>query len=462
MNGSLYVASLALTAGVTGFLAYYAWRQRSVPGSRTYAGLALGECLLALAEISSVLSPTLVQALFWFRVRYLFLALFGVLWLLFALEYTNRKHWLSTSLLAAIMVVPVTTQILLWTNQLHGLWVKQEVGFHNIGPLWVADISARVPAIGFLVHSLYGLTLLVAGVVLLLVGSWETKRVYRGQALLMASAALIAFVFAVLTGFNLLAAVEFNPFTPGIGISALLVALAVFRFEFLKRAPAADGDWNLQERKLRTRRLFAVSLLIFVVMTIGLAAGGYLFYEAYKHRFRVQAEYQLSSIAELKVKGITNWRNSRLMEASIFYRNTSFSALVQRALESPINTRARAELQVWLDRYTAQHRFDRVALLDALGVERMSSPSAQRSVGVHAQELAATSDKQAVEILQTLLQDQQPQPRLLAAKALGTSGAPVTPLLKKGLQDSDVATRLAAAGSLLQQLRRSTTVPKVH
>jgi len=48
----------------------------------------------------------------------------------------------------------------------------------------------------------------------------------------------------------------------------------------------------------------------------------------------------------------------------------------------------------------------------------------------------------------------------LAAKALGKIGAPVTPLLKKSLQDSDVAVRLAAAGSLLQQLRRSTTVPK--
>jgi HEAT repeat protein len=80
-----------------------------------------------------------------------------------------------------------------------------------------------------------------------------------------------------------------------------------------------------------------------------------------------------------------------------------------------------------------------------------------RAAAAHA--LAATSDKQAVAILQTLLQDQQPQPRLSAAKALGKSGAPVTPLLKKGLEDSDVAIRLAAAGSLLQQLRRSATVP---
>jgi len=38
----------------------------------------------------------------------------------------------------------------------------------------------------------------------------------------------------------------------------------------------------------------------------------------------------------------------------------------------------------------------------------------------------------------------------------------VMPLLKKGLQDSDVAIRLAAAGSLLQQLRRPAIALKAH
>jgi hypothetical protein len=99
---------------------------------------------------------------------------------------------------------------------------------------------------------------------------------------------------------------------------------------------------------------------------------------------------------------------------------------------------------------------DTSAVLLAADLAKNPNPSI-RAAAAHA--LAATSDKQAVAILQTLLQDQQPQPRLLAAKALGTSGAPVTPLLKKCLQDSDVAVRLAAAGGLLQQLRRSTTVP---
>jgi HEAT repeat protein len=100
---------------------------------------------------------------------------------------------------------------------------------------------------------------------------------------------------------------------------------------------------------------------------------------------------------------------------------------------------------------------DTSAVLLAADLAKHADPSI-RAAAAHT--LAATSDKQAVAILQTLLQDQQPQPRLLAAKALGKIGAPVVPLLKKTLQDSDLSIRLAAAGSLLQQLRRSTTVPR--
>jgi HEAT repeat protein len=102
---------------------------------------------------------------------------------------------------------------------------------------------------------------------------------------------------------------------------------------------------------------------------------------------------------------------------------------------------------------------DTSAVLLAADLARHPDPSI-RAAAAHA--LAATSDKQAVVVLQMLLQDQQPQPRLLAVKALGKSAAPVTPLLKKGLQDSDVAIRIAAAGSLLQQLSHPTTAHKVR
>jgi HEAT repeat protein len=102
---------------------------------------------------------------------------------------------------------------------------------------------------------------------------------------------------------------------------------------------------------------------------------------------------------------------------------------------------------------------DSSAIVLAMDLAKHTNPSI-RAAAAHT--LAATSDKQAVEILQTLLHDQQPQPRLSAVKALGKVSAPVLPLLKQGLQDTDVTIRMAAAGSLLQQLRRPTAASKVR
>ena len=68
--------------------------------------------------------------------------------------------------------------------------------------------------------------------------------------------------------------------------------------------------------------------------------------------------------------------------------------------------------------------------------------------------MSASGDKEALAVLQTLLQDQQPLPRMMAAKGLRKSSDGAIPILVKGLQDSDEAVRIATANSLLQQLTR--------
>ncbi len=392
----LYFASILLTGALTGFLAAFAWRQRSVPGSRAYAGLALGECLLALAEILSMLSPTPAQALFWWQVRYLFLAAVPVLWLVFALEYSGRKDWLSKRLepkapygLAGMFVIPVVTQVLLWSNSRHGLWARQEVGFHQNGPFWMAEISARLPGPGFLAHSIYGLILLLAGIALLLVAAWRMRRVYRRQALLVAGAASTACAFALVATLNLIPQTEFNPFTPGIGLSVLLIALAVFRFPFLKRASAAEAGLKAQALETQAGRSLAVFLLIFLLMAMGIAAVGYVSFQRYEDQFRAQVESQLSAIAELKVSGLEYWRAERMGDAQSMRQNPAFAALAERYLENPSDTQAQAQIQAWMDSLRSPYHYDRVFMLDTAGVERISSPAAPEPVAAHLTQAAA-------------------------------------------------------------------------
>jgi PAS domain S-box-containing protein len=393
----LYFSSILLTCALSGFLALYAWRQRTVSGSRACVGFLLGEGLLALAEILSMLSPTPAQAMFWFKVRYLFLAAIPVFWLVFALEYSGRKYLLSKRLLAGMFIVPAISQIMLWSNNLHGLWIQQEAGFHQNGRFWIAEIGARVPHMGFLVNSFYGMILMLIGIVLLFINAWRTARQYRGQVILVAGAASTAFVISHIVFFNLLPKTEFNLSTPGIGLSLLLITLAVFRFQFLKRTPAADSGSAAQAVQAQSERSLAVFLLIFIVMAAGIIATAYVSYKDYEQRYHRQVESNLSSVAALKVKGLCDWRNERMGDAETLSHNLAFSALAQRYLENPGDAQAHARLQSWLDSFGAYAQYDDVFFLDAHGVRRLFFQVAGRShVEPTKQEIAAAFSSEQI------------------------------------------------------------------
>lgn len=380
---TLYFSSIVLTCVLTGFLAWYAWKHQRVPASRAYMRLTLSECFFALAEIFSVLSPSSTTALFWFQTRYLAGAFIGVFWFVFALEYSGSNFWLSKRLLAGLFLIPFATQVLLWSNGLHGIWAPQEVGFYRSGPLWMADVAARTPGLGYLMHSFYTLLLTLAGIALMFLTAWKMRRELLGQALLVAGAGLTALTFAMNSLFDFLPKTEFNPFTPGIGLSVLLIALAVFRFDFLKRTPAREHASRAAGLEPKEKRSLAVIIFIFILFTSGIAASSYLAYQNYEKQIRAQVEGQLSAVAELKVAGLANWYAERLGDAEFLHQNPAFAVLVQSYLEDPAAGQTQGELRAWLDSLRSSYHYDQVLLLDTAGLKRISSPDTTEAVTAH-------------------------------------------------------------------------------
>ncbi len=150
----------------------------------------------------------------------------------------------------------------------------------------------------------------------------------------------------------------------------------------------------------QARRSLAVFLLIFVLTAAGIAAVGYLSYQNYERQFRAQVENQLSTIAELKVDELQDWRHERMADAEMLYQDPAFSEQVRRYLENPADAQAQVALQSWLGKYRAYEQYDRVLLLDTDGVERISSPAASEPVAAHlAQDAAAVLDAGQVTFL---------------------------------------------------------------
>ncbi len=383
MIASIYFSSILITAISAFVLAVYAWRRKTVPGSRAFAWLELTVFLLAVTEALSMLSGSPSQALIWFRLRYTASAALAIFWIMFALGYSGLGERITRGMTAGVLIVPFFTQALLWTNSFHGLWLRQEAAFHKSGPFWIAETWTRIPAAGFLLHSLYGLALIAAGVGLIFYSAWGRRKSYRAQALLLSSAALVSLAISIIPAFGLIQQTEFNPFVPGMGLCSIIYAAAIFRFRFLKEAPASKQAANLSGIQTRVKGSLPIFILIFIVMGAGIGAGGILSYRDYKERFRAQVESQISSIARLKLDELTDWYSGRMANAGVFFKNTAFSALVERLKHGPDDQAARLEAQAWLDRALDKRQYDRISLLDAGGSTIISSPQNAEAAAPH-------------------------------------------------------------------------------
>jgi PAS domain S-box-containing protein len=185
---------------------------------------------------------------------------------------------------------------------------------------------------------------------------------------------------------------EFDPFTPGLGLGVLLIALAVFRFQFLERAPAEGAApprlASLHEPEKHSPVLL---LLVFLLLASGISASAYLSYANYERQFRAQMEQQLAAILELKLGELKGWRAERLGDAEALHHNPAFAALAQAYLENPQDAQTAALLQAWFDSLYTAYQYDRVFLLDLDGAERLASPRTPEPVAAHLAEDSAAA-----------------------------------------------------------------------
>jgi PAS domain S-box-containing protein len=378
-------ATVTATCLIMGFLAAYAWRRRSVQGASAYSGMALSQSLLALCEMLSMLSPSPEGARFWFQARYTCATAMSILWLVFALDYSGRKKMLSWRFLAAGLAIPVFTQVLLWVPGLKGLWMQREAAFSREGAFWIADVGSRIPGVGFVAHVFYSITLTFCGIAFLLAAAWRKPRKDGIRTLWVSLSAATAAATALIASFKLIPGLAFNPFTPGMGLAAILISVAVFRFRLFSltaRGPGSEPGSTADARGKRDGHLF---LLMFIVFCTGMMTIGYLTIQRFNERFRIQVENRLNSIAELKVNWLTEWRSNKLGDAEAIRNNPVFQRLASRFLRNPSDAESRKQLEAWFLALNNSHEYIRISLLDTKCRDRISIPRGIYPVPEHLQ-----------------------------------------------------------------------------
>ena len=116
-------------------------------------------------------------------------------------------------------------------------------------------------------------------------------------------------------------------------------------------------------------------LVAFLFLATGILGAGYFYAHSHEKRFLAEAQRQLSAIADLKVGELQLWREERLGDAGVFYRNSAFASLVERSFRHPDAGVPRREIETWLSHIKADRNYNRIFLLDALGNSRISLPA---------------------------------------------------------------------------------------
>jgi len=141
-------------------------------------------------------------------------------------------------------------------------------------------------------------------------------------------------------------------------------------------------------------RAGSMFLLVFVLLAAGIIATGTFYYQGYKQQFHAEVGRQLSSIADLKADGLAQWRKERIVDCSILFKNGAFVALARRFFETPTDANAQHQLVDWMSKISQYGQYDRVWLLDAQTVTRLSVPGGQ-------QPSALATSQRASEVLQS-------------------------------------------------------------
>lgn len=243
MNGltvteiNLVSSTIAAIGGL--LIALSIWRRRSQQvGSTWFVRLVFSVSWLSLwYAIEAAGSADLGAFITASKFEYLGLTLIPVAWLGFTLEISGHEPPFSRRVLLLLLAIPVTTLVLVFTNELHGLiWARPAFAITDAGPVFAPRYG---PA--FWVYTFFAYILFLAGTVVLVRHTLGTWQLYRAQALLVLAGTLFPWISNFLEIFdelNPLPALQLNSICLTIAITTY--AIGIFRLSLLDIAPLSE------------------------------------------------------------------------------------------------------------------------------------------------------------------------------------------------------------------------------
>src|SRR5215217_5066696 len=198
--------------------------------------MMLANAIWSLGYGFELASTTLNQAKSFINIEYLGITSLPLTWFLFCLKLSGKENWYKNRLaLSALIIVPLFTVLLVWTNHYHHLhyvdyYLDRSSDFPTV---------AIVPGISYYLFTVYFYVLLAIGNYLLIIRFRKADPIYKRQNYSIIIAATIPWITNIfyLAGFRPMQNLDLTPFA--FIATIFLISLAIYRFRLFDILPVA-------------------------------------------------------------------------------------------------------------------------------------------------------------------------------------------------------------------------------
>jgi diguanylate cyclase (GGDEF)-like protein/PAS domain S-box-containing protein len=231
---SPYIVLLAISAFAS-FAASLITQKHSAAGSFPLRLLLFFMVAWSGSYAASLTNISLAAKDLWLNVTFISMAVVPVIYLIFVLEYTHREKWLTTLNISLMLLIPVISILLRWTNGYHHLVYRyyQAIPFEDTFTLYYV----RGP--WFYVGLAYSFIAILLSTVLLFISAIYTGPLLRSQYYKILLASLLpmpASLYSEVFFYNR-TIIDLTPIS--FGLCSILFVYSFFRNQLLDLLPVA-------------------------------------------------------------------------------------------------------------------------------------------------------------------------------------------------------------------------------
>lgn len=216
-------------------LLVYLIRYFDSPVVKALAIILKGAFIWSMSHFLEYGSNDLNVKLFWVNIGYLGMSLVSVSWLVMAIQYLGRSHFVSFRNILVISVIPLITLVLDATNSFHGL-MRYDIYLDNNGAF---SVIKRTPGVWYWINLIYVNILMLTGTALMLKRFFTPPKVQRKQILLLTLAIIIPWSATFISIFNIFPSLRIDPAPSMITLSVFLIVIALYPFKVFNIIPIA-------------------------------------------------------------------------------------------------------------------------------------------------------------------------------------------------------------------------------